>query len=614
MISIPNAMRRNVGCNLSRQLRTGTNDTFRRSFANAASIQHRTQSNTNPTIASSVAGRNMSADQEGMKPMLKYSLIAAAGLTATTAAVIKTVHDEVGGTDGLKRSATFYSLAIPAFLQYKMHIMLDSPDEAFDELDEHYSQKGLEKILELGGFYTKSGQMAAANIGNAFPEIWQERMSVLQDQCPSKPFEIVKQIVEEDFDGKALEDIFDYFEKEPIGAASIGQVHRAVLSKEYGGKKVVVKVSYPEVEQVFRGDVRTIKMFAEVAQPVHVKPLEEIEKQFMTEFDYREEAIKMNTVRENLERAGIAGANNLCVIPKPYLELCTKRVLVMDELEGLKLPTSLEKDFEGHAKRAGVPFEEFKQREEEKLKVLKQEGKDTKGPSAAEFDTYIKLIAAKRKANNVAAMFHNWTIGLIPGVKKKSYDVDQILPINHAKLIDDLIMIHGHQCLVDGYFNADPHPGNMMILDLEKGKPQIGLIDYGQVKDISKEERLLLCKIVIALANDDKDSLVKHMAEAGYKSKNMDREVMYKFAKVSYDEDDEELLEGMHIQLFLDDLEARDPVSSLPEPYIMVGRTSVILRGLAHALRQPRSIAKAWESIAQKVLEAEEEVPMSRVP
>ena len=550
--------------------------------------------------------------------MVKYFLIATAGLTAATAAIIKTIHDEVGGTDGLKRTAAFYSLAIPAFLEYKAHMMLESPDETFDELDERLSQQGLEKILELGGFYTKSGQMAAANIGNAFPRIWQERMSILQDQCPSKPFHVVKRIVEEEY-GRPIEQVFDHFEEMPIGAASIGQVHRATLAKGneseygygYGGQEVVVKVSYPEVEQLFRGDVRTIKMFAEVAQPVHVKPLEEIEKQFMTEFDYREEAIKMNTVRENLQRAGIAGANKLCIVPKPYLKLCTKRVLVMEELEGAKLPSALEKDCEGYAKLAGVPFDEFKQQQEDKLKDLKKQGKDTRGPTTAEFEKYIKLIAAKRRADNVAAMLHNWTIGLVPGIDKKAYNIssnsaDQILPINHAKLVDDLIMIHGHECLVDGYFNGDPHPGNVLMLGLDKGKPQIGLIDYGQVKAITKEERLLLCKIVIALANDDKASLVKLMAEAGYKSKNMDEEVIYKFAKVSYDEDNDILTEGMHIQLFLDDLEARDPVSSLPEAYIMVGRTSVILRGLAHALRQPRSIAKAWEPIARQVLKSEQ--------
>lgn len=59
--------------------------------------------------------------------------------------------------------------------------------------------------------------------------------------------------------------------------------------------------------------------------------------------------------------------------------------------------------------------------------------------------------------------------------------------------------------------------------------------------------------------------------------------------------------------MFMEDLQARDPISNLPDCYIMVGRTSVILRGFAHALRQSRSIAKAWAPIAEKALQAENE-------
>ena len=79
---------------------------------------------------------------------------------------------------------------------------------------------------------------------------------------------------------------------------------------------------------------------------------------------------------------------------------------------------------------------------------------------------------------------------------------------------------------------------------LKEGKPQIGLIDYGQVKKLSKEKRLHLCKIVIALANEDKKAIAKLMAEAGFKSKTMNEDVIYKFAKINYDEDNEELTEG----------------------------------------------------------------------
>jgi len=131
-----------------------------------------------------------------------------------------------------------------------------------------------------------SGQMAAANIGNAFPLIWQETMAPLQDECPVRPFSVVKSIIESEY-GKSMNEVFASFEETPLGAASIGQVHRATLKD---GTNVVVKVMYPGVEDVFRGDVRTIKMFCQLAQPVHVPPLIEIEKQFMTEFDYRRES------------------------------------------------------------------------------------------------------------------------------------------------------------------------------------------------------------------------------------------------------------------------------------------------------------------------------------
>ena len=85
----------------------------------------------------------------------------------------------------------------------------------------------------------------------------------------------------------------------------------------------------------------------------------------------------------------------------------------------------------------------------------------------------------------------------------------------------------------------------------------------------------------------------------------MDPEVIYLFTKVSYDEDNDRLTGGMHIQMFVEDLQARDPIIAMPEDFITVYQASIRLRGLAHALRQPRSLAKAWKPIAEKVLKEE---------
>jgi aarF domain-containing kinase len=134
---------------------------------------------------------------------------------------------------------------------------------------------------------------------------------------------------------------------------------------------------------------------------------------------------------------------------------------------------------------------------------------------------------------------------------------------------------------------------------VEDGRPQLGLIDYGQVKVLTKEERLLFCKLIIALADDDREQICNLMKEAGYQSKRMDSDIIYKYARVGYDEDNEELTEGQHIQLFMDHLHALDPVEKVPEQFIMASRVSIIL---AHAVHQSRSVAKAWKPIAVKAL------------
>jgi len=171
----------------------------------------------------------------------------------TMAGGIKYVHDQLEGTEGLTRSMKFYSFAIPKYLEYRYHSYMKSPDEVWEKLDRETSARGLEIAYELEGFYIKSGQMCATNIGGAFPQIWQDTMSVLQDQVPPQDFSVIKAIVQSELD---FDKVFATFEETPIGSAAIGQVHRATLRD---GTPVVVKVRYPNVERLLRGDIRTIK-------------------------------------------------------------------------------------------------------------------------------------------------------------------------------------------------------------------------------------------------------------------------------------------------------------------------------------------------------------------
>eukprot|EP00980_Cylindrotheca_fusiformis_P024380 scaffold11809_cov128-Cylindrotheca_fusiformis.AAC.19 len=144
-----------------------------------------------------------------------------------------------------------------------------------------------------------------------------------------------------------------------------------------------------------------------------------------------------------------------------------------------------------------------------------------------------------------------------------------------------------------------------MLLRDDDGSPTIGLIDYGQVKKISKETRVLFAKLIVALDEDNKAEIVRLMKEAGMKTKNMDPDVLYLYAKVNYDTINDKILRGKHIQLFMEDLEARDPIIELPTELLMASRCSILLRGLAMALHQNRRVAKAWKPIAEKVLQQE---------
>ena len=383
----------------------------------------------------------------------------------------------------------------------------------------------------------------------------------------------------------------------PFGSASIGQVHRAVLRD---GTRVVVKVCYPNVERRYRGDVRTIKLFAKLAQPVHVPPLEELERQFKTEFDYKEEARNLELVRNNLQSAGILGS--MCQVPKPYLELCTKNVLVMEELFGEMLVTALKQDAASHAERNGQSMEQFMDSVRSKEGASSDNKSQAAGPTAREYDLYIGLMDTQRRLHNAWSRIHNMTLGLI-GAKKRVYNDKSTLPLNHAKLLDELIYIHGHEVLVDGRFNADPHPGNILLCHAPDGSPQLGLIDYGQVKVLdTKEKRHLFAKIVIALDDDDRPEVVRLMKEAGFKSQRMDPDVIWLYSKVAYDQDNDELTGGKHIQMFMEDIQARDPIIELPKDFIMIGRCTMMLRGLCHSMFQSQSIAKAWRPIAERVL------------
>jgi len=138
--------------------------------------------------------------------------------------------------------------------------------------------------MELGGFYYKNGQKVASNMSGVAPKIYQDMFQPFLNDIPARPKEEVRKLVEAEL-GRKREEVFATWDDEPIGCASIGQVHRATLKTT--GERVVVKVQNPDAERTFVGDVLALKVLVDVFMPQLSPAFSEIEKQFATEFDYR---------------------------------------------------------------------------------------------------------------------------------------------------------------------------------------------------------------------------------------------------------------------------------------------------------------------------------------
>ena len=127
-----------VGVGLSRQL-----------HASAAGVAG---SDINAKARSITPDNQSSENQSKQFSSAFYGILG--GLAVTVLGGVKYVHDHVGGTEGLARTMSFYSTAIPKYIEYRMHMILESPDEVWDDLHEDTSKKGLEKILEVSASFT----------------------------------------------------------------------------------------------------------------------------------------------------------------------------------------------------------------------------------------------------------------------------------------------------------------------------------------------------------------------------------------------------------------------------------------------------------------------------
>ena len=187
----------------------------------------------------------------------------------------------------------------------------------------------------LGSTYIKLAQIISSGEG-LFPEELVAETKKCRDQVPPESWDDIRAVVEADL-GAPIDEIFSSFDRAPLAAASIAQAHRATLRT---GEDVVVKVQRPTVAARVREDLRVMaylapKLVGRIPISALANPPALVELFAATiaeELDFRLEAENMLDVAESLAELD----QRAFVIPRPHPTLVTKRVLVMERLDGFK--------------------------------------------------------------------------------------------------------------------------------------------------------------------------------------------------------------------------------------------------------------------------------------
>ncbi|MCS7171504.1 MAG: AarF/UbiB family protein [Aquificaceae bacterium] len=283
---------------------------------------------------------------------------------------------------------------------------------------------------ELGVTFIKIGQILSTR-PDILPESYISELSKLQDSVPPADPKSIRHVLEAEL-GKGVEELFSYFEEEPLASASIGQVHRALLKS---GERVVLKVQKPHVEKEIEEDLAVLEELVQAASKREIgrrwdvkSLLEEFSYAIRNELDYVREGRNCDTFRKNFkDYEGV-------YIPRVYWEYTTKRVLCLEYVEGIKISNIQELS--------------------------------TKG--------YDLALLAKRGARIYIRMIFR-----------------------------------------DGFFHADPHPGNFLVTK----DGSIALLDHGMVGTISNMDRLNLFQLMYGIVKNDLDLVMDALYDLGVSAK-----------------------------------------------------------------------------------------------
>ncbi|XP_027179391.1 uncharacterized aarF domain-containing protein kinase 1 isoform X1 [Coffea eugenioides] len=217
--------------------------------------------------------------------------------------------------------------------KYSLHNLPEKSDKYRNVLSEVHlrSAKRILKLCEFNrGFYVKAGQFVAAL--RQVPKEYSSTLSSLQDQTAPCQFKAIKELLVSNF-GRDLSEIFISFDEQPVAAASIAQVHHAVLNDN---QDVAVKVQYPGLEKQMKYDLATMSVLSRLVTWFFPDYrfgwiVSEFEKSISSELDFIQEAMNSERAAKNFR------SNSFVRVPRVFWDLTTTQVLTMQYCKGQKV-------------------------------------------------------------------------------------------------------------------------------------------------------------------------------------------------------------------------------------------------------------------------------------
>jgi predicted unusual protein kinase regulating ubiquinone biosynthesis (AarF/ABC1/UbiB family) len=353
-------------------------------------------------------------------------------------------------------------------------------------------------LLDLGPTFIKIGQLFSTR-ADIFPSEYVEELAKLQDKVPAFSYEQVETIIEQEL-GKKIPELYQSFEPIPLAAASLGQVHKAVL---HSGEAVVVKVQRPGLKKLFEIDLQILKGITRYFQN-HPKwgrgrdwlgIYEECCRILWEEIDYLNEGRNADTFRRNFR------TYEWVKVPRVYWRYTSSRVLTLEYMPGIKIS---------------------------QYEAIEAAGLDRKVIARQGAEAYL------------------------------------------------------HQLLNNGFFHADPHPGNIAV------SPNGALIfyDFGMMGRIKTNVREGLMQTLFGIASKDGDRVVKSLVDLGALAPTEDMGPVRRSVQYMLDHFMDQPFENQSVAAISDDLYeiAYDQPFRFPATFTFVMRAFSTLEGVGKGL------------------------------